>query len=241
MADATIDTGVNTEEGTVDSQETTTEQQGKTEQGTAEEGKEAAQGTEKTPDSSKENKEEDFTPPVRKAKTPTDFYNERQARKQAHQPAPIQGQDDEDAGQEAKSPFTNIDETTFKAMLEKFLPVDQVKTVLENSTVKEIHSEVDEFLDTNPDFKPYAKKIKAFAVHPDRRNIQINSIAYEVAGPDLMRLGAEMLRKANAEANKTKGGGNQSRKSAGGSKVPTSDKEFQALLQKNMPGLTHLL
>lgn len=72
---------------------------------------------------------------------------------------------------------------------------------------EEDNQEIDSFLQANPDFKPYADRVRKFASHPSRQSLPIKSIFYEVAGPDLLKLGAIRAKKANDEAKETNAGG----------------------------------
>lgn len=67
--------------------------------------------------------------------------------------------------------------------------------------------EIGDFIKQNPDFAPYADKVRKFAQHPSRREMPIKALFYEVAGDDLLKIGADRVRKANAEARKTVAGG----------------------------------
>lgn len=67
--------------------------------------------------------------------------------------------------------------------------------------------EIDTFVSANPDFKPYVAKVQKFAQHPSRKDLPIESIFYEVAGKDLLKLGAERAKKADDEAKETNAGG----------------------------------
>lgn len=60
--------------------------------------------------------------------------------------------------------------------------------------------ELDEFISKNEQFKPYQDKILKWWQHPTRKNLPLKAVAYEVAGDDLIALGAERERKASKEA-----------------------------------------
>ena len=83
---------------------------------------------------------------------------------------------------------------------------------------REVDGEIAKFLQENPDFKPYAKKVKRFATHPSRAQVPVKSLFYEVAGDKLMSIGAKRAKAANAKANKTKTGGGKSNPDGKGSK-----------------------
>lgn len=69
---------------------------------------------------------------------------------------------------------------------------------------QEVDTEIASFLNENPDFKPYADKVRRWALHPNRQNVPVKSIFYEVAGPKLMTIGAKRAKAADAKAQKTK-------------------------------------
>lgn len=66
---------------------------------------------------------------------------------------------------------------------------------------------IDSFVSENPLFAPYVAKVKTFAKHPTRENLPIESIFYEVAGKDLLKIGGEMAIKALKEAKQSQAGG----------------------------------
>jgi len=162
----------------------------------------------------------DDEPQIKQRKTVKDFIIERQARKIAK----LKGQgaagedDQEEAGENLEDKKFVID--TVEPLLEPFIT---------KSLQAEDEQEVQSFLTKNPDFKPYEAKARKFMQHPSRRELPIESIFYEVAGPDLMKLGANRAKQADDEAKRGTTGGGTSR-DAGGSKSAwdMSDGEFAA-------------
>ena len=75
---------------------------------------------------------------------------------------------------------------------------------------QEVDTEIATFIAQNPDFKPYAKKTARWAKHPNRSGVPVKSIFYEVAGDDLMKIGAKRSKAADKKADKTKSAGGQS-------------------------------
>lgn len=71
-------------------------------------------------------------------------------------------------------------------------------------------NEVAAFVAENPEFKKYEAKVLRYMKHPSRAHLPASSIFYEVAGPDLMKLGAQRQQAAARKANETKSGGNAS-------------------------------
>lgn len=88
---------------------------------------------------------------------------------------------------------------------------------------QEVDAEIATFLDKNPDFKPYAGKVRKWAMHPNRSGVPVKSIFYEVAGDKLMKIGADRAKAADKKANKTKGSGGQN---GGNDKGSTSYKDM---------------
>lgn len=88
---------------------------------------------------------------------------------------------------------------------------NRVKKVLSPFIEKQMQDEdaqeIANFVKQNPDFSPYADKVKKFASHPSRKDMPIESIFYEVAGKDLLKLGAERAKKAADEAKESGAGG----------------------------------
>jgi hypothetical protein len=110
-----------------------------------------------------------------------------------------------------------------KVVAKKFAPF------LNKSMADDDEREVAEFITANPDFKPYQDKVKRYMAHPSRRHLPVETIFYEVAGKDLLKLGAERSRKADEEAKQTQTGGGQS---TGGDKAKNAfqmtKEEFEA-------------
>jgi hypothetical protein len=75
--------------------------------------------------------------------------------------------------------------------------------------------EIDSFVKANPDFAPYVAKVQKYLQHPSRKDIPVSSIFYEVAGPDLLKIGADRRKKADDEARESGAG------AGGDSKVDT--------------------
>lgn len=100
---------------------------------------------------------------------------------------------------------------------------------------QEVEATIASFLNENPDFKPFATKVKRFAMHPSRQNIPIKSIFYEVAGDKLLKIGADRAKQADIKAKKTKTGGGNASTDGKGSKsyadMPLEDfgKELDAV------------
>lgn len=89
--------------------------------------------------------------------------------------------------------------------------------VLSKTEEQQDKSELNEFMGANPDFKKFEQKIWRFWQDPSRRHLPVSSIAYEVAGKSLLKIGADRAMKANDKAKEnsnagSSGGGNAGKK-----------------------------
>jgi len=82
-----------------------------------------------------------------------------------------------------------------------------VKPLYDQQETVAINNEINDFIAENPKFEKYKAKVAKFAQHASRAQTPITSIFYEVAGPDLMKIGAEMAKEADNEAKNTQSGG----------------------------------
>jgi len=79
--------------------------------------------------------------------------------------------------------------------------------LIQKQMLEEDESEINSFVKDNPDFAPYADKVRKFAQHPTRKEMPIKSIFYEVAGDDLLRIGAKREKIATDKAKESGAGG----------------------------------
>lgn len=93
-----------------------------------------------------------------------------------------------------------------------------LRPLIEKQEMDELKSEVSSFITANPDFKQFEAKILKFASHESRKHLPLQAIAYEVAGPYLMKIGAQRAKQADEDAKSNESGG-------GGSKGGESIKE----------------
>lgn len=93
-----------------------------------------------------------------------------------------------------------------------------LKPIIDREAANEDKQEIATFVAANPDFKPYADKVFKYAQHASRRNIPLEALFYEVAGPDLLKIGADRARSADKEANKTQAGGGSDQGGGGAEK-----------------------
>ncbi len=166
----------------------------------------------KKPEDSKE--DDDKEPPVRKRLSVQDHIIGRQHKKLERQRA--KQQTIEDAGDEDADADAEIDvkdEILIRKVVEPMLA-----PLVKDKVAAEDDQEVKDFLKDHPDFKPYEAKVRKFMAHPSRQNLPIKSIFYEVAGDDLMKLGAKRKEKADDKARHTQSGGGSNRGADGGQK-----------------------
>ncbi len=96
--------------------------------------------------------------------------------------------------------------------------------------------EVDEFVAINEQFKPYRDKILKWWQHPTRKNLPLKAIVYEVAGDDLIALGAERERNAKNEADASATGSDSSTVTVEKKVSQMTDKEFEEYQNKVLYG-----
>ncbi|MFA7287054.1 MAG: hypothetical protein WC052_05325 [Patescibacteria group bacterium] len=87
---------------------------------------------------------------------------------------------------------------------------ERFKPLIEAAQQTEDAKEVDAFLSApgNEVLKQFRDKILKHASHESRRHIPIADLAYAIAGPELMKLGAKQAREAEHAANQSRTGGN---------------------------------
>lgn len=167
----------------------------------------------------------DEEPPTRKKNV--DFIIERKAQKLAKEKNKVsedKGGDDNDNDDDediAPEDAKVIDQRVNK-ILSPFIQKQQAE---ENKL------EANDFVTANPQFKPYVDKVLKWAQHPSRSSLPISSIFYEVAGKDLLKIGADMEKKASDKAKETNAGGGNNRGGNGGGTKPVweqSAEEFEA-------------
>jgi len=151
-----------------------------------------------------------------------DFINERHNRKAEKDANKDKNniEDDEDADIDDED--VEIIDKRVKKIIAPFISKVQAD---------EDKQEIDAFVSANPDFKPYVEKVAKYAQHPSRSNMPIKAIFYEVAGDDLLKIGATRSKKADEEADKSKGGGGDGGESSVIEK-PTWDMTLEEFAEK---------
>jgi hypothetical protein len=189
----------------------------------------APQDTEQQPASQKtkqttETELGDDEPPTRKEQAQL-YYQKRQAEKAAKQAQ---------SGLDETEPKPEIDPQIIKDVLknELGLNVDEFKSMQHSQKVE---SELAKLIKENPAFKEDEDKIRTWANHPSRANVPVRSVAFEIAGEKLMKMGADAAMAAYAEANKTKPIGTTA-KAIKKSVSEMSKDEFQASINKIING-----
>jgi|GEM_PF-4562759 hypothetical protein len=166
-------------------------------------------------------------PPVRPRKTAKDFIIDRKERKIAK----LQKQKGDGAGDNPADDEDDDLQEDRKLILETVEPI--LNPIIEKSLKQEDDTEVQDFLAKNPDFKPYEAKVRKFMQHPSRRQLPIHAIFYEVAGPDLMKIGAKRAAEADAKAKGGQTGGGSGRGSGDAASVlDMPEQDFKAMQEK---------
>lgn len=160
-------------------------------------------------------------PDTRARLSKQDFIIGRQRAKLAKQ----QGEADNNQNNETdEKPVTPEDEELITKVVAK-----QLAPIIDKSLAADDDKEIADFIAENPDFKPYEAKARRFMNHPSRRALPIKSIFYEVAGDNLLKIGAERAKAADAKAKNSQTGGGSSRSGEGAKSVwDLSPAEFAA-------------
>lgn len=189
-------------------------------------GEESTKDDEKDEKDEKDEEDEDLDPPTRRGKTNwrKNFFSEKHKEEKKVDKETEDDDDDEEDNDIAPEDEAMVDKVIRKRYGSKFDQLDE----------KADEGEVKDFVADNPQFKPYKSKILKYLKHPSRSHLPVKTIALEVAGDDLMKLGAKKGKQADLKAKKKAGGGH-SPSSAGGSGKSTSDmsdKEFDAEVER---------
>jgi hypothetical protein len=164
-------------------------------------------------------------PPTKPRMSSKDFIIQRQQKKIAKMKA-AENQDDQ--GEEEDEEIDPDDKKKItKVVAEQFAPI------IDRTQAAEDEREISDFLTKNPDFKPFEKKVRRFITDESRRHLPVESIFYEVAGPHLLKMGAERKIKADEAAKHTTTGGGSSRGAIGEKSISAMTKdEFEAEQEK---------
>jgi hypothetical protein len=172
--------------------------------------------------------EADEDPPTRKTKQ--DYIIERLAKKKDKLKKEVEELRQKAGEGKDNDKFSDVDEYIKEKYGDKLEMLDKLA---EQTEEQEIRQEVEDFVRDNPDFEKYQKKILKYATHPSRKHLPVSSVAYEVAGNDLLQIGAKRAAEVKAKANKTKTGTSLSGADGGEPDWNSmSQKEFEKYTQK---------
>lgn len=169
------------------------------------EGKDSA----KAPQSNS-NDDDGVEPVIRKRLSTQDFIIGRQRAKLAKSQEKDEGGSDED---EDDNVAPEDEELITKVVAKQLAPI------INKSLEADDNQEINDFLTENPDFKPFEAKARRYMSHPSRRSLPIKSIFYEVAGDNLLRMGAERGKLADEKAKNSQTGGGSNRAGEGSKSV----------------------
>lgn len=172
---------------------------------------------------------EDVDPPSRKPRTNADWVALRRQKKLEKQATKSEegGEDveDEDDDMEDISPE---DAKVISKVVER-----KLQPFVQQQEEQALQSEVNEFVNTNPEFKPFVAKAMKWAAHPTWKNVPTEQLMYAVAGKQLLNIGAKRREAADKKINGTKMGGNSGNNSQSSKGVwDMTDAEFNEQLEQ---------
>jgi hypothetical protein len=172
-------------------------------------------------DTTKKDDDDNQEPATRTRLAREDFIIARQKAKLAKKREEQKDEGQEEVDESEVAP--EDEEMITKVVAKRFAPI------IDKSIAADDDKEINDFLTENPDFKTYEAKVRRFMSHPSRRSLPIKSIFYEVAGDNLLKMGAERARLADQKAKATQTGGGSNRAKEGATNDWTlSQEEFQA-------------
>ncbi len=183
-------------------------------------------------ETSKEDDDDNAEPEVRPRMSTKDFIIGRQHKKLSKAKAGEgegegEHKDNEEANEDDDEIAPEDEELITKVVAKRFAPI------LDKALSAEDENEIQEFVKTNPDFKPFEAKVRRFMRHPSRRQLPVKSIFYEVAGDKLLSIGAKRQTEADKKAKDTQTGGGSNRAGGGTKSVKEmSNEEFEAKKEK---------
>lgn len=175
----------------------------------SQDGDDKGKGKAKAPKTQDDDEDDGSEPEQRKRLSAKDFIIQRQQKKlakKAKAPKDNSDVDDDNEGSQDDDEIAPEDEELItKVVAKKFAPI------IDKSLAADDEQEIQDFLKTNPDFKPFEAKVRRFMQHPSRRALPIKSIFYEVAGDKLLKIGAERAKQADKKAKDSQTGGGSNR------------------------------
>ncbi|MFH1559018.1 MAG: hypothetical protein ABIC19_00655 [Patescibacteria group bacterium] len=200
---------INSTETGEESQEETETQTGETGDQNTDDNKEGDDGNAAEEDENKSLEQkpsgEDDELEIGTRKSPKDYIIERKERKIKKLEAQSKNDNDEEDESEEDDVLPEDEKIIEKVVEKKLTPIFQRQLAAEDE------QEVQNFVNTNPEFKSYEVKVRKLMAHPSRAQVPISSLFYEAAGPHLMKLGAQKAKEADNEANQSNAGGGSSR------------------------------
>lgn len=169
--------------------------------------------TDTADDDTEEFKDDGEEPELRKPKAgaPNSEWAAWRAQEKAKKEKSGESEKDDDAEDSDDDDLSDEDAAAIDKRIEK-----HIAPFKKAAAEQEVETEIASFLQTNPDFKPFADKVRRWANHPNRSGVPVKSIFYEVAGDKLMAIGAKRAVAANKKANKMKSSGGQNADKKGG-------------------------
>ena len=170
--------------------------------------------------------DDDQEPEVRPRMSAKDFIIKRKeakiAKLQKKEGGEGGGQSGEDEGEDDEI-APEDEELITKVVSKRFAPI------LDKTLAAEDDKEIAAFLKDNPDFAPFEAKARKYIAHPSRRHLPVKTVFYEVAGDNLIKIGADRQRKADEDDKQTQTGGGSNRAGEGGKSVwDLTPEEFEA-------------
>lgn len=146
----------------------------------------------------------------------------------------LDGKDDK-KGDDKDDEYDPYDPEKAKAFMQKQAE-KAFEPIKEQMFKQNVESTLSKILTDNPEYKPYEKRIRNFVNHENRigmirQGLPVKTVVFEALAPYLEKIGADKLRKANEEADRTKGGGN--------TPTPTENKgsDFKSMSNKEIANL----
>lgn len=174
-------------------------------------GEDAADGEEGEDSDTPEAPKEPEDAPKRKNRTPADWVALRRGKNL--QKAKEGGQGGEGGAQSAAE--GDEDEITKKV---KDVLGEALNPLFAQQDKEALQTEVNDFIATNPEFKPYSDKVMKWSQDPAWEQVPIEQIFYAAAGKELLQIGAQRRAAADEKARQGRTGG--------GSSAPDSQKSW---------------
>lgn len=110
--------------------------------------------------------------------------------------------------------------------------IEGLSPILEQQLEAEDRQEADAFLVKNPDFAPFKDKALRYMKDPSRRHLPVSTIFFELAGNQMLKMGAERGRAADDKAKQSQAGGGTATTTTKKSVAEMSPEEFESYQQE---------